>query len=477
MPTVEGAQAWLMYATQGPEGGRFGGLQGALTVDATLMTDSGMILSELRPDALGQFSVAHDVPAGGQLKLRVGGQEVAFRVRAAEVALKAAVHAPVGGVGAVPNDLIPLGSGEESYALVVRSGDNAVSPVDWQDGLRERGGVRLPSVPGVFGALAAGPWMSTALDAVGERVAVSASLQGSIYILNISKGTIETTLQLDSDVVLDAPFMLPAPFDVDGDGTNDSSVFRFRPTTPQPLAVMQGRLLVAYASVLRADLGNNRPQIVLPAVVASFDLANLDAPPVLRVLPRLNPQEIRPSDGGALVTCSGTFRIQGVQAVSPGAVFLLDPITLQTLQQRDFDEFLPTTAIELQGRVWVGSLGRSWVESFDWADPESRTQIPFSQDEVASVFRLLGLAGGLLGVPSFNSDRIHIIDPRTSALNPEPFYGPLQVGPGGLIFDGLQIVARRPGRAGLDFVGPDLLVLSGVASRLTPVELRKILGP
>lgn len=470
---MAGAQPWLMYATQGPQGGRFGGLQGALTEGAVIEDASGIVLQDLRPDALGQFSVAHDVPVDDQVVLRVGAQELSFRVRDAGAALKAAVHGPLGGVGAVPNDLIALGAGEDSYGLVVRSGDNAVSPVDWQSGLRQEGGIRLPSILGT----SAGPWLSTALDETGQRIAVSASLQGNIYIIDISQGMIERTLQLDNEVVLDAPFTLSAPFDVDGDGMEDTRVTRFLPRTPQPLAAIQGRLLVAYASVLRADLGRDRPQILLPAVVASFDLQNLDAPPIVRVLPRLNPQEIRASSGGALVTCSGTFRIQGVQAVTPGAVFLLDPLTLEILQQRDFSEFLPTTAIELQDRIWVGSLGRAWVESFAWSSPGPGPRVVFSDDEVASVFRLLALAGGLLGVPSFNSDRIHIVDPRTYALNPEPFFGPLQVGPGGLIFDGLQIAARRPGRAGLDFVGPDLLVLSGVAARLTPVELRKILGP
>ena len=60
---------------------------------------------------------------------------------------------------------------------------------------------------------------------------------------------------------------------------------------------------------------------------------------------------------------------------------------------------------------------------------------------------------------------------------PPPFLKPFSVGPGKPIFDGAQILARRPGRAGVDFTGPDLFCLSGIASRIWPIETRKLLGP
>ena len=87
------------------------------------------------------------------------------------------------------------------------------------------------------------------------------------------------------------------------------------------------------------------------------------------------------------------------------------------------------------------------------------------------------IGGGLVGVPSFNTDRMHILDARTGAIDPEPFFAPLAVGPGRPLFDGLQIVAARPGRRGVDFRGPDLFALTGQASELIPIELRKVLGP
>lgn len=481
VPQIEGARPWLMYATLGPEGGRFGGLQGALQdgVTATVTTASGERIAQIQGDARGRFSVPHSVPVGAQVVLRVGEASLAFVVREAEQARQAAVHAPAGGVGAVPNDLIGVGRPGDSHAVVVRSGDNAVSQVGWVHGLKDQPeGVRIPALEAPEPPTPASPWLVTALDADGRRVAVSASMQARIYILDLQAGQVERTLSLPGPVQLPAPFQLARPFDVDGDGHNESEVQQFMPRTPQPVALVQGRLLVGYASVLQADLGGSVGQVVLPAVIASYDVNDLSRAPTVKVLPRLNPQEIRPGgEGAALVTCSGTFRILGVQAETPGAVYRLDPTSLELLQAREFETFLPTTALEQEGRVWVGSLGRPWIENFAWQDNLPSERLGLNDATVDSVFRLFELPGGLIGVPSFNTDRLHILDPYTRSLDPEPFYGPLQVGPGGQIFDGLQIVARRPGRAGVDFVGPDLLVLSGIAARLTPVELRKILGP
>ena len=104
-------------------------------------------------------------------------------------------------------------------------------------------------------------------------------------------------------------------------------------------------------------------------------------------------------------------------------------------------------------------------------------ELSLNDREVASVFGWVDLPCGLLGAPVFDTDTLHVLDPRTRRLDPPPFYAPLVLGPGRPLVDGLQAVARRPGRLGVDFVGPDTLALAGVASRVTPLELRRILGP
>ena len=90
---------------------------------------------------------------------------------------------------------------------------------------------------------------------------------------------------------------------------------------------------------------------------------------------------------------------------------------------------------------------------------------------------MIDLPGGLIGAASFNTDRLHVVDPRTRVVDPKPFCGPFVIGPGRPVFDGVQVCARRPGRAGVDFVEPDIYCLAGIASRVTPIELRKVLGP
>ena len=476
VPDVPGARLELIYATRG----LFGGLDGALEpgVQATLLDPDGAVLATVSGDGAGRFSVPHAAPPGARLTLVVGEAQVGFRVRDPAAARAAAVHPSLGGVGAVPNDLIVAGAPEASHGVVVRSGDNAVSVVDLATGLTGAPlGVRLPAVDGPHGPRPAAPWFVAALDPDGLRVAVTAAGQDRVYVVDLGRGEVERVLSAPPSVTLAAPFTLPRPVDVDGDGAEEATVTTFAPKTPQPVAVIDGRLLVAYATVLEADRGGASQQVLLPAVVVSFDLSDLDAAPAVQVLDVLNPQELRGDGaGGALLTCSGTFRIQGVEAVTPGAVLRLDPRTLEVQDIRRFDALLPTTAIAAAGRLWVGSLARGKVVHFTFGDPEA-AELALNDLPVDSVFRLIALPGGLIGAPSFNTDRLHVIDPRAAALDPAPFFGPLAVGAGGEIFDGLQVVARRPGRAGVDFVGPDLFVLSGISAQVTPVELRRVLGP
>jgi hypothetical protein len=72
---------------------------------------------------------------------------------------------------------------------------------------------------------------------------------------------------------------------------------------------------------------------------------------------------------------------------------------------------------------------------------------------------------------------LRFIDSTTGELDPAPFYSPLVVGRGPPISDGIALIARRPGRAGVDFAGPDLFALSNLASRVVPIELEALLGP
>lgn len=484
VPDVPCLRPELAFASAGPGGageGTFGGLDGAMDpgAQAVLRGSGGERIAEVVADDHGRFATTHEAPPGATLTLEVCGVQVDFRVRDPASARAAAVHPSLGGVGAVPNDLVVVGDPADSHGVVVRSGDNALGTVGWREGLDAQPlGVRLPQIEGPDGSVAANPYLVTPLDPAGARVAVSAWSQGLVYVVDLEAGAVERAVPGPERVSLAAPFTLAAPFDVDGDGAPESHVEAFVPSTPQPVAVVQGRLLVGFANILRADLGGEIGQIALPAVIASYDLADLSRPPVVRVLPHLNPQEIRATAGGrALVTCSGLFRIEGVEPETPGAVYRLDPASLEVLDTKALPDVLPTSSLEAAGAVWVSSLAEAVVYRFAWGEADPPEVLRFNDEPVDSVFRLFALPGGLVGVPSFNTDRLHVLDPRTQEKDPAPFFGPLPVGAGGAVREGLQIVAARPGRAGVDFVGPDLMALVGLSASVTPIELRKVLGP
>ena len=476
----------VMYAVRSPSGAVLvGGLDGAAPAGSTVEVRAadGAALVEASADDDGRFLAEVDAPDFDALMVTVaGGSPVAFTVRDPEAARRAAVHAAVGGAGGVPNDLKIFGS--DQAAVLIRSGDDAISEFDLQSGLSIDRGVRLPEVEQGGATVAANPWFVDAIDDRGRTVAVTAFGQGRVYIVDLDSLTVSRTLEARSPVVLDAPFVLSRPLDVDGDGNPETNVRRFSALAPQGVARVGSHLAVAFSGFAAARRGPDQGPVYLPAVVALWSLADLDAPPRYVVLPFLNPQEIRAvGPDTALVTLSGVIDTVGAETLvsTPSGVVEIDVSAAAVRRQWSLGTLGAGSTLSRGGALWISSLVRPEVVQIDLASatstPTPTRTLTLNDDRVDSVFRLIELPGGLLGAPSFNTDTLHIIDPRSGALDPPPFYGPIRVGPGRPVFDGLQIVARRPGRAGVDFVGPDLYCLAGVASRVIPVELRKILGP
>ena len=128
--------------------------------------------------------------------------------------------------------------------------------------------------------------------------------------------------------------------------------------------------------------------------------------------------------------------------------------------------------MDINGQIWTASLLKAQITNV-----KTNAVIVLNDQSIDSIFRLIELPGRLIAATSFNTDKLFIFDAEDGRLNPYPFVSPFSVGPGPPVFDGAQIVARRPGRAGVDYTGPDLYVLSGLASRIWSVETRKLLGP
>jgi hypothetical protein len=452
----------------------------ALSGRGVLVRDAaGAELARGAADANGRFSL--DVAASAGDTIRLGAVDdpslsIAFRVRDPASARTDAVRPSIDGAGSVPNDLLIDRSGE---GVLVRSGDNAVSPFDLAHGLET--GVRLPDVDFLCSAhRPANPWFAAWLDDAGDRVAVTAFLQRHVYIVDMRSTAVVGTLAVTSAVMLDAPFPLARPIDVDGDCNPDEAVTSFVPRTPQPVLAVGDHLAVGFTSFLASRIDASSPPVYLPGVLAVWKRSDLELPPMLTVLPALNPQELRAkNDREIYIVCSGVLDHHAglTAATSPGAVIVFDLEENAVTGRYDLGDFAPGTALEAGGALWVGSLVRGAVRRIDLADPAKTVDLSIDDEAVDSTFRLVDLDGALIGAPSFDTDRLHFIDARTGVLDPAPFFGPLAVGPGRPVLDGLQIVARRPGRRGVDFTGPDLWALAGRASRVTPIELRKVLGP
>ena len=465
----------LVYTVAHTDGTFVGGLTGSVDPFANVLVKSReeTVLGEFLADENGRFHEPVLSAAGDIITLQINQAEpVEFRVRDFEQAHAEAVWPPLEGIGSVPNDLLVIDKAENTYGVVVRSGDNAVSKIDLKLGLK--GGVLLPDREGFNGFnTPANPWFAKHYR--NDQIFVTGAGQDLVYLLDLNTETLVRVIEASTPVVLEQDYKLSRPIDVDGDGIIETKIRQFLPKYPQGLFVTSTHLLVAYSGFVSPRLDAARPAVYLPSVVAAWPLTDLARSPDYLVLPHLNAQEISlASDGDLLVTCSGVIEmINGkIQTSSDSAVIKIDSTNLEVTQVYELADFAASSSVDVDGYIWTSSILRAEIKNL-----QTQQVVSLNQEPIDSIFRLQVLPGKILAVSSFNTDRVHLVDAYTGQLNPPPFFKPFSVGPGKPIFDGAQILARRPGRAGVDFVGPDLFCLSGVASRIWPIETRKLLGP
>ncbi len=462
-----------------------GARDGALPPGATLRVRATGVDARLVADADGRVEHTLDT-ADDTLLLSVdalpGCSETRLRLRHREEARRAAVRPALEGLGDLPNDLIVVGPAEAPRLVVVRSGDHALSVVDPERGLApELGAVRLPERVRGGRSVAASPWFAVALPdgpAGALRLAVTAHQQDVVWWVELSAGVVERALEPPS-IDLAAPFALARPVDLDGDGQPEASIERLRPRAPQGVAVIGRGLFAAFSGFVAPRLGPEAPPVFVPGVVVRWSLDDPDAAPRAAVLDDLNPQELGVSPDGRLrVVASGVLDfVDGAPLRrTPSAVVWLDAEDLRLHARLDAGPLAAGTAVEVAGRVFVGDLTRARVGHATAGASSLDGVLELEDEAVDSVLRLTELPGGWIAAPSFNTDRLHLIDARRLAVDPHPFGAPLSLGPGRPIFDGLSLCAVRPGRAGVDFVGPELFCLTQ-ASRIVPVELRQGFGP
>lgn len=465
LPNLPDVKLELVYAALTASGRvEVGGFDGS--VGPGEVVEMGGI--EAVADSRGRFRGLVDGAEGDLLAVKFPESTWTYRVREPRAAISLiAQPALEGGAGDVPNDLRFLSNSE---AILVRSGDDAISVFDPDVGIESGMGIRLPHE-----IQPANPFYATPLDA--RRVAVTSFVRGRVYIIDRVNGVVERVLT-PPQVDLSRPFMLSRPADIDDDGADDSFATRFVPRAPQAAFSSSGKLIVGFTGFTEAGTSADRRAVWLPGVVVTWAIDALDRPPSYAITPAMNPQEITgyPS-GHVLVTMSGTidFLAGGPASTSSGSVAVLDLESMQFGQRWSLGDFAPTSSMFKSDTVWVSSAIRPRILGLG-SDGGIKHDLFLNSDSVDSVFRLVEIAGGLIGAASFNTDKMHIIDPGNGALNPMPFVVPIEIGPGRPANDGLQLIARRPGRAGVDFVGADMLALMR-ASKLVPLDFRQILGP
>lgn len=460
-----------IYSTRSSAEVWIGGFDGAALGPATVVVErDGVSVAEATPDAFGRFRIAVPEQPGEWSIGRVGEPSVVLRVRDPEVARAAAILEGLGGAGLTPNDLVIVGTRQAPFGALVRSGDHAVSAIDLERGMQPDSGRFLER---------ANPWFVAPVAPEGSEVVVSAYATGEVQRLDlVDRDRPAVIYRPGGPVELEQPWPLLEPRDVDEDGTAEAAVARYPLLTPQPVLVSGGRIYAAYTGVISVRLGSRGP-VQLPPTLVSWALDDPDHP--LRTpLPFHNPQELRAlADGRILVVASGVLDPRGdrVEVRTPGGVVVFDPDTQSVVERWELQDFGAGTAVLDEEALWVGSLARPILRRIPRDGVGEIRELRVNDEEVDSVFRMIELEGGLVAVPSFNTDRLHVLDRRTAELNPAPFFEPFPVGPGRPVFSGLQVVARRPGRIGVDFVGPDLFLLFGPGSAIVPLELRKVMGP
>lgn len=462
LPADAALKLELVFAVKmSPEEILVGGFSGAASPGEEITIEGfGSATAGMR----GRFEVRFQSSAE-RITASARGESYEFAVRDMETALNDAVHVAEGGAGSVPNDLIAL-QHDTPRAVLVRSGDDALSLIDPTRGVNdETAGVRLPR--------GANPWFAAPL---GDRVAVTGFGDHNVYVADLARGEVRI-LTAPAPISLPQPFELSRPVDLDGDGTMESRIDRLVPRAPQAIATEDGAVFAAFSGFVAAGRGAD-PPVYVPPVIAHW--SNTEATPVTFRLPDgvMNPQELRIHDGALLIVATGVFDLRsGTPSVlTPSSVLILEK-TGAVRRQIPLPDFVPGSALIVDRTLWISSLSKAEVAWIDLDAPGEPQKIQLGEEPVDSVFRLIALPGDLIAAPVFNSDQLFILDGVERKKSPPPFLRPIRVGPGRPIFDGLQIVTRRPGRAGVDFAGPDLFTLSGVASRIRSIELRKVLGP
>jgi len=99
-------------------------------------------------------------------------------------------------------------------------------------------------------------------------------------------------------------------------------------------------------------------------------------------------------------------------------------------------------------------------------------------DALRTTFECALHGAGLAFCGTFDTDSLTVLDTADDTVRPWPFSDDISIrAPGTSAQVGVQSLAVRPGRNGVDRTGTDIVVLASLASQVVALDTRFVLGP
>ena len=459
--------------------------------------NTGELLATVEADVNGRFDTLLRAEAGTKVTVqpRLSGEDaepLVFTVRDRSTALTDMVRERIAGTGSTPNRVLfaqDAPAQGASTAFVVLSGDGALDSVDADTGRRVMPLCAFPEVQGPHGPLPATPWSA---DARGSVALVTRYDQGGITAVDTGTGAILAEAAPNVPVPLGTVMHLDPALDVNGDTVAESEITELVPRTPTGVALVGNRAFVAFGNVLdgaqpgRAQFAN--------AFLVVFDLDGRGVPTSgYQAVPLRyhNPQHVVPTPDGLLVLVSGTGDLQRGsewETQTDGGVEAFSTSTLQRRFDFNLGRFAPSRPVILPNglEAYVPSILRARLARLSLTDGRisrgpatSNGPIELdNSDDLRTTFECGLHPTGLVFCGLFDTDALVVVDSRDDAVRPWPFNDVIALGEGsGAMKQGLQSLAMRPGRNGVDRNGNDILVLLSLSSRVAALDTRFVLGP
>lgn len=401
----------------------------------------------LAPAANKEFALASDFPAGLVIPSIAGMQTTAFII---------SVDSPVG-VLAIDLDSMLISS--------------------------EFAGCVLPAGTG---------YPTGALEII-SRTRAFVLTSSHLIDCNPTTGDIRATLDLQQEVTLAQATPLSRPFDIDGDGTEETTVTTLTPSFPSGLAVLGESVFVSFSNYLQAVVD----PAAAPGLVRIFHLTGevpflqpIVSPPL--VTTAFNPTGLRVLPDGRLLVINSGINTITADGTVPLTAAGIDLINLHSGEQTWVDlgpvalSFTPPT-ISSDGRLAFlpsASYGEVYVVDLiaaravrDRNDPILVTSSVAGSDFLPQA--AIDPNTNHLYVASFSQSAIYpeAIDLSSGAdienAPPDPYVlgfpaGVTPENPSGAN-TGIGALAFRPGKPGIDFTGGNLFALTSFPGKLVSI--------